>query len=190
MGYKPIELRVLWYLKSAGGSITNDKGSIPARMAEDIRVSVSNVRTTLGYLEKQSLVIRTYRHALPENAQFGDARGNILLKVELVDPNMPLPPCPPPIPLVAVLERENEELYERTAVEPDLESALVAVLARNDELQAQVTKLQDVVVALTEQLEKIQKTASKRPVPEHLTAKVRDALTDEQWSSLTHTGRQ
>lgn len=180
MNYNKTQLRILWYLKQHGPiKRTTSTGymSLVTRLSDALEIKPSLIRYNLKVLEEACVILRTYAKGKP--ATFEDARGNTLLSIELVDPTMSLPPKPVwnPTPVVVVDAQENEELYESSLIEPSQDSVILALLERNDELTTQITKLQDVIQKLT---------AEKRSVPEHLTSRVRDALTPEQWDQLTH----
>lgn len=120
---------------------------------------------------------------------FGEGAGNPMIRLELLDPGMKLPPEPKPIPQIVVDARENEELYEMTAIEPTPDAIILALLGRNEELQDQITKLQDVIVQLQGQVHAMQREQTRK-VPEHLTSRIRDALTPEQWDELSHSAKR
>jgi DNA-binding transcriptional regulator GbsR (MarR family) len=179
------ELRVLWHLKLAGGATINLR-----EMEDATQLAHSTMYACLASLEDKCLVIRT----------FGGKGNRSILKVELVDPHMPLPPMPKPIPLAVIMDRETvaldsviESRKQATAVMPSIEAIIEALLQTNDELRAtietekqrlqgQVDKLQDIVEAQAQELMK------RPPSPriEHLTHRVQDALGKDVWDRLTH----
>jgi hypothetical protein len=184
--YTNNEIRMLWYLKRHG-PVSRPKGkhpSIHGLLSREIPMGLGAVKAVLRTLEDKCAVLRTYQKGM-NSGKFGDMQGNALLKVELTDPNMILPPYPKSVPPQVIDAIENEEMFQRTAVEPSPDAVILALLARNEELQDQVRKLQDVIQQLSAQQERI-----KRTVPEHLTRRIQDALTPEQWESLSHTSKR
>lgn len=163
------------------------RGSIINELAEITGIGNSTVRACLRTLEQQTVVLRTYMKGTAN--KFGEGAGNPMIRLELIDPSMSLPPCPTPIPVVVVDARENEELYQRTRVEPDHDAVVLALLARNEELVDQIAKLQDVVVQLQEQINMLTRQQDRK-IPEHLTSRIKDALTPEQWDALTHSAKR
>ena len=182
--YTNNELRVLWYLKRHGPLVRRNNESLLRRVVSDLNdaIAIDTIRTILLHLEKRSLVLRTYKRGLQP---FNSGQNNPMLKLELVDPEMWLPPCPPPIPLAVVVAHQNEELEERTAHEPTIEAIVGALIDRSIELQKQVDKLHDMVEGLNAENERLRKEARPKPAP-HLTSRVRDVLTPEQWETLRH----
>jgi DNA-binding transcriptional regulator GbsR (MarR family) len=183
MPYTPSQLRVLHCLRRHGGKLLVGKTvkHIYSYIEEEMHMQNSSVRTALRELEAASIVIRTFKRPVT-----GFAGGpNTLIRVEMVDPKMPLPPCPP-LPLAVVIARENAELAERTAHEPERDDVIEALLVRNEELQGQIEKLQSVVEKLNDELESLRKKESRKKVPEHLTQRLQDALTPEKWEELRH----
>jgi hypothetical protein len=153
---------------------------ILSTLSDELNIRHNSVAYTLKVLEEKSLVLRTY---LQGRGKFGDKVGfNPMVRLELVDPDMPLPPMPKPLPLAAVVERENRDLYERAAHEPTAEEIILALLERNEVLQGQIDKLQDIVAAQAQQLQK-----PKARDLTHLQSRVRDALTPEKWEELRHS---
>jgi hypothetical protein len=120
--------------------------------------------------------------------EFGKGGSNQLIRIELVDPDMYLPPLIP-IPLAVVVAHENEELYERTAHEPTADDILEALLHRITELQGQVDKLQDIVSAQADKIQQQAKEVKRKERDPHLTQRLQGALTPEQWEALTHKGK-
>jgi hypothetical protein len=173
------------------------EGSIITRLADELRMKIGTLRWAMRELERKCAILRTYKG--PKVEAFSQASGqNPLMRVELVDPNMVLPPEPRPIPLVAVVEHENDELLERTEHEPERDDVIEALVLRAVELQTQVNKLQDLVEKLnatnddlTERLRKWHDRAQaerteKRKPPAHLSQRVQDVLTPDQWEALKH----
>jgi len=187
--YTYSQLHILWYLKRHGPVRRQDVNhSVYQLLSDELQMKRGTVRYTLRILEEMSLVLRTYEKGAASN--FKEGARNPLIRVELVDPDMYLPPCPPPMPLAVVMARENEDLDERTAHEPSAEQIIMALLKRNDELQGQITRLQDIVAAQAETLSETNKLIEKAKTNHHdlghLHQRVRDALTPEQWESLRH----
>lgn len=187
MAKKPVynrnQLKVLYYLKRNGPLVRTENRSIIGQLSLNLGIGDSAIRGCLKQLEDMCVVLRTWAKGRPANIT--EARGNALIKVELVDPGMSLPPEPHPLPVVVLDAIENEELYQRTTKVPSSEETIIALLERNEELQAQIEKLQEVVVQLNNQLQERNKN-----LPEHLTQRVRTALTPEQWESLSHSAQR
>lgn len=185
MEYTRSELRILWYIKKNGPLINtsyNVKDSMLVKMAEVMDIRKQTIAAILKKLEQACIVVRTYKKTV--DAGFATNVGyNPLIKLELVDPDMYLPPLPPPLPLAAVVAKENEELYERTQYEPTPESMLEALVNRVVLLTAQIEKLQNIV---DEQAKELLKRKEHRPVREHITNRIRDILPPEEWDKLTH----
>jgi len=177
--YTRTQLRILWHLKRHGPLTNTDPrpqgGGLTSSLAEELDLRVKTLGWNLRHLEQRSLILRTYKHGL---RRFADNGYNPMIRLELVDPTMYLPPCPAPLPLAAVMARENEEMGHRDEHEPSAEQIILALLKRNDELQGQIVKLQDIVSAQADQL-----VAASKPKPRQ---RVRDALTPEQWEALRH----
>jgi hypothetical protein len=178
--YTATELRLLWTLKRHGPLIRQGTSSLLNQLADELGKSPGTTRTILRDLEKRCLVLRTYQK--PQPAKFGDARGNALLRVELIDPDMQLPPPPKAIPLAVVVARENEELAERHATEPSVEQIVDALIDRALELQKQIDRLQDLVAGLSAENDRLRHTP--KPAVAHMTQRVQDVLTPEQWEAL------
>jgi hypothetical protein len=179
------ELKVLWYLKRRGGVMTRDGygKSIVDLIAQDMDMRYTSVQYILKVLESKSLVLRTYEKG--KSKDFSDAKGfNPMIRLELVDTGMYLPPLPAPMPLAAVVSKENEDLEERVvhkkARELTAEEIIDALCVRNDELVAQIDKLQEIVHAQAEELLK----RDKKPDIGHLTERVGDRLSADTWRKL------
>lgn len=189
MEYTRYELKVLWYLKRAGGIITakseEPRHSIVTIMAETLEIRRQSVNYALRELEKKCLLIKTYA----KGGKIGSAGYDIIIKIELIDPQMYLPPLPAPLPLAAVMSRENEELYERTAQEPDDDAVLLALVTENEKLRFQINKLQEVVATLVKENEQLKKPQERKPRDPHLSQRVQDALPPDVWDQLRHKGR-
>jgi hypothetical protein len=155
-------------------------------MSQVLDLGVGTVRYVIGGLEQRSLVLRSYRSG--KRQDFGNQGYNPIVRIELVDPNMELPPLKP-IPLAVVIAKENQELEERTVHEPTAEAIVDALLSRIAELQGQIDKLCSVVREQEDEMSKLRKRAATPPAPP-LTEKVRNALTEEQWEALRHGGQR
>ena len=127
------ELRVLWHLKQYGPVKREGSNSPLVRMATDLGMSSATLRYHLRRLEEESLVLRT--HKRPSNHTFGADRGNPCLSIELIDPEMSLPPRPKPLPEFVVVAKENRELDELVAHEPTTEEMVMALVRRITELE-------------------------------------------------------
>lgn len=181
------ELRILWIIKRRRGRLsTEEVGNIYDYFANELVLSRNAIRASLRGLEAKCVVIRHFTRGTSKFADGGG--GNPLLAVELVDPQMQLPPVDP-IPLAVVVAKENDELAERTAHEPDMTQMLDALVDRCLELQQQIDKLGGIVVQLNEENEKLRKQGERKPPPEHLTARIREALTPEQWEKMRHDAK-
>jgi len=192
------ELRILWYLKR-NGPMTRGKseGGIQSRLADELRMKVGTVRWALRELERKCVVLRHYKNPKAETFTEGGGQ-NPMIRLELVDPNMALPPEPAPIPLAVHLANENDELLERTEHEPERDDVIEALVLRAVELQTQVNKLQDIVQKLNAQNDDLTarlqqridrdkaEAHERRKPPAHLSQSVRDVLTPEQWEALKH----
>src|SRR5215469_105388 len=175
--YTSNELRVLWYLKRHGPLVRQEVGqsttgaSLLNQLAEGTDLGVASIRHILGNLEGRSLVMRTYRKGYTPS--FRTQGYNPLMKIELVDPEMYLPPFPKPVPPQFVLAAENVEMYERHVEEPSAEAIVDALLSRIEQLQGQVNTLQNMVEKLETRHQQ-----ENRPKPSHLTERLKNALTD------------
>lgn len=179
--YSYNELRVLHLLKR--GPIARTTGeSLYHTIADMLSMKSNTLRYVLNVLEKKCVILRTYKR--PKANSFGSDQGNNpLLKVELVDPKMTLPPAPKPPSLGTVIHNENVEM-EHTH-EPERDHVIEALVDRALELQTQVNRLQTLVEALTDENNKLKKAKRENTErPAHLSQRVRDALTPEQWSEL------
>ena len=188
--YTRNELKVLWHLKRHGPCTLGPKGGSLLKSV----ASILDLRPqTLGYilrnLESESLILRSYDRGKPEFGPTGP-KASRLIRIELVDPSMWLPELPPPLPLGVVMDQENRDLYERTCETPTEERVIEMLLVRNDELQAQINKLQEVIEGLAAensklafQVEKLSRPA-RRHVSDHLSSRIQNALTPDQWDSL------
>lgn len=194
--YTRNELKILWYLKRHGPLVNGGPyqpgvdESIIRKVGTACDIRVSTMSHLLRKLEDQSLVIRTYKG--PKSDFISKGGYNPLVRLELVDPDMWLPELPPPLPLAVVLDKENHDMYERTAEVPTLERTIAALLDRNDELQRQIDKLCAVVKdqAAENDTLKAQVARLSQPARTHLSnglsQRVQNALTPEQWDSLRH----
>jgi hypothetical protein len=185
------ELRVLWYLKRHGGAVVRvDNTSILTRMTQELPMVLGTLRWTLRKLEERSLVLRTYKYPIAKS--FADQSGaNPLIKVELVDPKMALPPEPQPPTAQAIVAFENRELDELTAHEPERNDVIDALVDRAIELQRQVDKLQDIISMLEADNAKLRKRSERAAEqPAHLSQRVRDVLTAEKWEELRHNAEK
>lgn len=182
-GFTLNELRMLWVIKRHGGKLTTEHagGSIYSFLADELCISQATVRASLRQLERESVVIRHFKR--PVTAFAGGP--NTLMAVELVDPSMKLPPVEP-VPLAVVVAHENAELLERTAHEPDAAQMLNALVDRCVELQQQIDKLVALVEKLNEENTSLKKRVERKPPPEHLTSRIKNVLTDEQWERMRH----
>jgi DNA-binding transcriptional ArsR family regulator len=108
----------------------------------------------------------------------------------VVEPELPLIEDVMP---VTVMQRENADLLERERqrrlFDPSPDAIILALLERNEELRAQIEKLQTVVIDLQAEAESKERTIKAlrdrpRRVDDGLTSRIRDALTDEQWDKL------
>lgn len=184
MDYTRNELRVLWYIKKRNPLLSksfNVKDSLIVEIATDQDLRKNTVSAILKHLEVNCIIVRTYKR--PITAEFAGKVGyNPLIKIELIDPDMYLPPLPAPLPLAAVVAKENEDLYERTNHEPSVEAIVEALLNRVIVLQGQVDKLQGIVESQAAELIK----RKERPVREHLTSRIKDILPPEDWEKITH----
>jgi hypothetical protein len=186
--YTPSELKVLWYLKKNGTMSRPVDGSSRSLMKElslGTQIPVSSLRHFLSALESRSLLLRTYKHK--KATTFKTQGHNPILKIELVDPEMVLPPIPH-ASLGVVIAQQNEELLERVAHEPSAEDIVDALLNRVTELQTQVNKLQGVIEAQESEVCKLRKQAaeSNHKPKVHISQRLQDALTKEQWEELRH----
>lgn len=190
MEYTRKELQILWYLKRNGGVVTaksdQSKDSIVTIMAETLGMRRQSINYYLRELEKRCLLIKTYA----KGVKIGSLGYAIIVKIELIDPQMYLPPLPAPMPLAAVMSKENDELLERTAVEPTNEAIILALVEENEKLRAQINKLQEVVNALAKENEILKKQQAPKQRPEHLNQRVQDALPPEVWESLRQMGKR
>lgn len=195
-----MELKILWSLKRSGGFREVKEGAGTGHgflgpWADELECTQKTLGAVLRGLEEKSVILRTYKGGKTP----GFAAGyRPLLRVELVDPQMKIPPIPPLSPGF-VMERENEEEYIRCdgdvqGTDPTPEAVILALLNRNDELAArilelegQINKLQDIVEEQANKLTQAsQERTRNRKYPEHLTGRIQDALTPEQWERLRH----
>jgi len=189
--YTRNELRILWHLKRHGPWVKHPKErSLLKGKAGELDIRPATLATILRVLEQRSLIIRHYEKG--RSSKYASGENNPLLKVELVDPSIWLPELPPPLPLGVVMDQENRDLYEKTCETPTEERVIEMLLIRNDELQAQINKLQEVIEGLAAennklafQVEKLSRPA-RRHVSDHLSNRIQGALTPEQWESLRH----
>jgi hypothetical protein len=148
-------------------------------------------RGTISYclreLEKKCLLIRTFSKGGGAKAGSFD----FIIRVELIDPQMYLPPLPAPLPLATVINHENNDLYERTAIEEaSNEAVMLALVTENEKLRFQINKLQEVVATLAKENEELKKQHAPRRRDEHLNQRIQDALPPEVWDQLHHKGRR
>lgn len=188
--FPPSELNLLWYLKRHGGSVsrregTGESSSLYSQISYDLHCGVGTVRYAAKQLEKKSLVIRTHLKFSPK--MFTTQGHNPLVKLEMVDPNMWLPPAPS-MPLAVVLAKENEELEERIEQDPSEVDVIMALVDRVHELEEQVNKLQICVIEQSEENERLKKQRADRPKT-HLSQPVMDALPPDVWEALKRKGR-
>ena len=196
MEYTRNQLKLLWYLKRHGGSVSrppNDLtpgNSLMRKLGAELDIRVQSVGTIIRQLEGMSLVIRHYHKGRP--SAYASGENNPLMKVELVDPGMWLPELPPPLPLAAVLANENEEMYHRTIQIPTEERVIEMLLARVDELQEVVDKLHTIVTeqaaeneTLKQQVERLTRPA-RRQLSDHLMERIDQRLRPEQREDLRH----
>lgn len=179
------ELSVLWYLKRHNGVVTGGTqggDTILGTMSHDLNMNKHTVSNVLRRLEGRCIILRTYART---QKGYGADGYNPLKKVELVDPDMFLPPLPQ-LSLGIVIAHENEELSERTAAEPSTEGMVLALVERIVELQAQVDKLQQIVVDQEALVSQLKKQQTRKPHSEGLTQAVRSVLTADQWEKLRH----
>ena len=197
--YTRNELRILWHLKRHGpytnpGVIAGRGGvesSIVNQICEQLDLRKHTVQAILRHLEKQLLVLRSYKR--PKTESFGGGPGfNPMVRLELIDPDMWLPELPPPLPLGVVLANENEEMYQATSRAPTEERVIEMLLKRIEELQEVADKLHTIVTeqaaeneTLKHQVERLTRPARKH-LSEHLSSRVQDSLTPEQWDALSH----
>lgn len=190
MEYTRYELQVLWHLKRNGGAIKaksdSPKDAIVAIMAETLDIRRQSIHHVLRILEEKCLIVKTYKYG----GKVGSAGYDLILKIELIDPQMYLPPLPAPPPLAAVVSRENEELYQRTAVEPSDEAIILALVTENEKLRFQINKLQEVVNVLAKENEQLKHQKERKPRDPHLNQRLGDALPPEAWDRLRHPGAQ
>lgn len=181
MKFTRSELVLLYYLKRSGGAVETNRPGLLGVIATATNLTVGIVKASLRALEQQAVILRTYER--PSSGTFAGAGYNPLRRVEMIDKQMALPPMPR-VPLCAVVAKENEQMYEATAKEPGLEDVCVALVAENEKLRDQISKLQDIVEQQARQLTQATKVSH---VPSHLTSRVRDALPTAVWESLTHS---
>src|SRR5262252_5299158 len=144
--YTRNELKILWHLKRHGPlTCLPGSGSLIKSVAAVLDLRPNTFGYILRGLELRSLILRTYAKGKPDFASKGGQ--SQLLRIELVDPGMWLPELPPPLPLGTVMRNENNDLYERTCETPTEERVIEMLLIRNDELQAQINRLQEVIEA-------------------------------------------
>lgn len=178
------QLKVLWWLKRNGPAVSDGKISASEIVADGVGLNSRYIRQILKHLEDMSVVIRTY--AKPKARSFTEPMGgNLLLRIELVDPNMWLPMMPD-LKLGVVIAKENVELLERTEHEPHWEDVVLALVERNEQLVQQIDKLQVIVDDQAKQLLAHAEEKRARHIPSHLTSRVRDALPPETWERLSH----
>lgn len=192
MAFTRNELTILWYLKRCGpaeasGSLAPGHPGLVNRIAEATGLHINTVRGLLRKLEQDCVILRTYKR--PEKQKIGDGKGlNPLVRVELVDPKMYLPPAPPPLPLGVVIAHENVEMQtmidQRNGThEPNSDKVIEALLSVIDVDREQITKLQDIVNAQANEILELKKQQRRTP-SEHLTTRVRDVVPPETWERL------
>lgn len=193
--YSISELRILWYLKEHGPMVAESAApqhSLYNRLSRELYLRKKTVSYSMRTLQGKCVVLVTYKRPNASKT-FADGGGyNAVLRVELVDPNMTLPPQPGPMPLANVVKYENEELYERTEQEPTIDQMFMALLDRNNDLQKQVDVLRERLIEVGNENEELKKKVAKPPnrLSPHLTTQVRDTLPPEVWESLTHGSRK
>jgi len=197
--YTRTELKILWYVKRRNPIVAashSPRDSILTAMASELDMIKKTVVFNLNRLDKRCLVMRQYKRP---GKPFGDGGGyNPLLRLELVDPGMWLPPLPEPPPKV-IMANENEAMTHQypmrnTNHEPTPESVILALLERNEELrqekaqmQEQIDKLHEIIMRQEQEVTTAKKqVAAVAAVPkfDHLTNRLKDALGDEAWESL------
>lgn len=191
--YTHNQLLILHHLKRYGPlNRTTSEGNITETMAVELGMKHSTLKYLLRNFEKDCIILRTYSGGI-KAARFGAGANQPMVKLELVDPNMPLPPIPQvytphpppkPLPLGVVLAHETEELEHRqNGTAPTVESVIEALIDRALELQHQVDKLHGVITQLTSENDLLKKRLKPPPNP-HLTERIRGVLTEEQWTNL------
>ena len=144
--YSLNELKILHYMKKHNGVVTGGKGksgrSVTAKLAQHCGIGRSTVNGILKKLEDRCLLVRTY--ASGKTGQFA-AGWDAIVKIELVDPNITLPPLP--LPPAVNMKIENNTLLEKAIdLNPPSENQVwEALVARCEELVAQNDKLFTVI---------------------------------------------
>ena len=182
MEYTRNELKILWHLKRNRGVVENPDGVI-IPMSETLDIRRGTCLYIVKLLEEKCLLVRA----------FGAPRKGTkaaIVRIELIDPQMYLPPLPAPMPLASVISHENNDLYERTTCEPSSEAVILALVTENEKLRFQINKLQEVVNSLAAENEQLKKQPTRKPRDPGLTQRLQDALPPEVWDSLHHTGRR
>lgn len=184
MEYTHNELRILWHLKRNNGMIQNQSGVIRP-LAETLDMRIGTVSYIVKGLEEKCLLVRTFGDRRPRGVAT-----TLITKLELIDPQMYLPPLPAPMPLAAVLNHENDEMYDRTACEPTDEAIILALVTENEKLRFQISKLQDIVNAQAKEIMQLKEHQSPKSRDPHLNQRARDSLPPEVWDQLHHKGRR
>lgn len=182
MEYTRNELKVLWHCKRQQGVVENDKIGVVRLLAQVLDMRHSTVGYVLRQLEDKCLIARSFTQR--RSRGIGQ---NVITRVEMVDPEMYLPPLPEPPPLAVVLDQENEELYQRITCEPSTEAVILALLAENEKLRFQIDKLQGIVASQAKELMERSKTSH---LPAHLAQRVQDALPADKWEEISHKGKR
>lgn len=184
--YTSSELAVLYHLKRYGPLTSTSKSpqdSLLTKLRRELGMKKGQLTWALNKLENRCVILRTYARPIKQN--FADNQGyNPVVRLELIDPEMELPPPPKPMPLAVVVAKENEAMYENGATEPTADDIVEALLHRISELQGQVDKLAAIVQDQATKLDKAGRSST------HLTERIRAALTQEQWDSLHHKGQR
>ena len=181
-GYSLLELRILHYIKRHRGvlrALGGKSRSVVPKMADDLGATRSGISGCLISLDRKCVVVCTKK----------PGRTAAITKVELTDRDMELPPLPV-IPAVNIVI-ENRELEERIIARsngPSADDILDALLSRIEELQGQVDKLQEIIGAQQEEMEKANRRENRPKPSEHLMGRVRDSLSPEQWEDLRRKG--
>src|SRR5215472_8004938 len=106
--YTNAELKILHYLKRHHGTIRSKDGlSVAHRIARDLNMTRVAVVPVLRNLENACVLVRT----------FAGGMKSAIIRVELIDKDMELPPLPI-IPAVNIMV-ENRELEERIIARSD-----------------------------------------------------------------------
>lgn len=211
--FTPGELRILWHLKDAGGTVS-DPEDVCLRMEPELHLTAPTIRHYLLELERKSVVLRHMQH--PERVRAGKStsRTNKIIKVELVDPEMELPfhphyaglrardyinrrvnqPSPvrvrPESLLGQALEIEPVENNSSQANnEPDFEEIFVAMVARVNEQHEEIVARDRSIEKLQDVIEKLTEELNRlnRRQPRKITDRMHYALGEmnpEEWAKI------